>query len=214
MRPPARRDATPLLLLAAATLLLHLALSGRYGFWIDELYFIACGEHLDWGYVDHPPLIAFAAQGSRVLLGDSLFAIRFFPALAHAGLVLLTGWLARALGAGRFGQVLAALTVLGAPVYLAFGNLLTMNAFEPLLWTALASVIVFAVRREQPRWLIAGGAIVGFGLLNKHSMGFFAAALGAGLVLTPERRVLRPAWVGAAALVCIGRGPTASALAG
>ena len=74
-----RNDATILACLALAKLLLHFAVNGRYGYWIDELYFIACGEHLAWGYVDHPPLIAAVAQASRALMGDSLFAIRFFP---------------------------------------------------------------------------------------------------------------------------------------
>ena len=40
---------------------LHLATAAVYGFFIDELYFLACGEHLAWGYVDFPPLTAFQA---------------------------------------------------------------------------------------------------------------------------------------------------------
>ena len=115
--------------LATAKLLLHFLVNGRYGYWIDELYFMACGEHLAWGYVDQPPLIAFIAHASRWLMGDSLFAIRFFPAVAGACLVFLTGWMARELGGRRFAQTLAAVTVIVAPIYLAFNNLLTMNAF-------------------------------------------------------------------------------------
>src|SRR5512147_2415508 len=107
-------DAVILVALAAGTLAFHFACNGRYGYWIDELYFIACGEHLAWGYVDQPPLIAFVAAASRWLMGDSLFAIRFFPAIAGACLVFLTGWMARALGGGRFAQALAAVTVIVA----------------------------------------------------------------------------------------------------
>jgi len=69
---------------ALAKLALHLVLSGRYGYWIDELYFLACGDHLAWGYVDMPPLIAAVARASRLLLGDSLLAIRFLPAVSGA----------------------------------------------------------------------------------------------------------------------------------
>src|SRR5262249_24093387 len=115
----ARRDAAVLGLIAAVDLALHLALAGRYGDWIDELYFIACGAHLDWGYVDHPPLIAVVAALSRALFGDSLRGIRVGPALAGAGLVFLTGWIARALGGRRTAQITAALAAAIAPVYAA-----------------------------------------------------------------------------------------------
>jgi hypothetical protein len=119
--------------LACASCLLHFLFSGRYGYFRDELYFAACGEHLAWGYVDQAPLIALIARVSRLLLGDSLFALRFFPALASGATVILGGAIARELDGRRFAQSLAALAVLAAPIYLTFGNLLTMNAFEPLL---------------------------------------------------------------------------------
>ncbi|MFI5364165.1 MAG: glycosyltransferase family 39 protein [Candidatus Binatia bacterium] len=187
--------------LAGATLLIHFLCNGRYGYWIDELYFMACGQHLDWGYVDQPPLIAVIARGSRWLFGDSLFAIRFFPALAGAALVWLTGVMARKLGGGRFAALLAAVCVVVAPVYLAFNNLLTMNAFEPLLWTAVAFVVLQIATRNAPRlWLLAG-FIAGVGVLNKHSMLFICAALGIGLLLTPERRILRSRWLWLGGLV-------------
>jgi 4-amino-4-deoxy-L-arabinose transferase-like glycosyltransferase len=181
--------------LAAAKLLLHFLVNGRYGYWIDELYFIACGEHLAWGYVDQPPLIAFVAAASRWLMGDSLFAIRFFPAVAGACLVFLTGWMARELGGGRFAQVLAAVTVLVAPIYLAFNNLLTMNAFEPLLWTLCAYLAILIVKHgNQKLWLLFG-LVAGIGLLNKYSMAFFAVSLAGGLLLTPARKVFLSPWL-------------------
>lgn len=127
-RAPARGDAALLGAIALADLTLHLALSGRYGYWIDELYFIACGEHLDWGYVDQPPLIAAIAAFARFLFGDSLLGIRFFPALAGAVLVVLTGWIARQLGGGRTAQVTAAVAAVAAPVYAGFAGLLTRRA--------------------------------------------------------------------------------------
>src|SRR3970040_25886 len=110
--------------LALVKLLLHFWANGRYGYFRDELYYIACGEHLDWGYVDQPPLVALAAKLSRLLLGDSLFAIRFFPAVAGSLKVLLAGFLARELGGGRLAQALAALAVIIAPVYLGIDNFL------------------------------------------------------------------------------------------
>src|SRR5436190_15378822 len=101
--------------LAAIKFALHMATASRYGFFIDELYFLACGEHLAWGYVDFPPLTPAQAWLTRALFGDSAYSIRLFPALAGAGLVLLAGAMARRLGGGRLAQGLAALAVLAAP---------------------------------------------------------------------------------------------------
>jgi hypothetical protein len=190
--------------LAAAKLLLHLLTNSRYGYFRDELYFIACGEHLDWGYVDHAPLVALVARASRRLFGDSLSALRLLPAAAGALKVLLTGLLVRELGGGRWAAVLACLSVVVAPVYLVSDTLFSMNAFEPLFWTGGALAAVLAVKRGDARWWLAFGALAGLGLQNKHSMLFFGAAVVAGLLLTPERRFLRSPWLwagGAVALV-------------
>src|SRR6185436_6102878 len=104
--------------IAAVKLLFHMATSSLYGFFIDELYFLACGQHLAWGYVDMPPLTALQAWLARHLFGDSPYSIRLFPALLGGAAVLLGGALARRMGGGRFAQVLAALAVLLAPIYL------------------------------------------------------------------------------------------------
>src|SRR5438034_1248231 len=77
--------------IAAAKLALHLYAGRHYGYFVDELYYLACARHLDWGYVDQPPLIAAIARIARAVLGDSLLAIRFPAALAGAGTAVLTG---------------------------------------------------------------------------------------------------------------------------
>ena len=64
----------------------------------DELYFLACARHLDWGYVDHPPLIAGVTWLAAHLFGTSLFGLRLLPSLAGATLVWMTSQLAREFG--------------------------------------------------------------------------------------------------------------------
>ena len=100
------------LVLAGVKLLFHLLIAGRYGIFRDELYYLACGEHLDWGYVDQPPLIGLIAWIARHLFGDSLIGLRLFPALAGAATVWSTGKLAREMGGGACAQILAALAVI------------------------------------------------------------------------------------------------------
>ena len=183
---------------AAAILTLHFVFNSGYGYFRDELYFMACAEHLAWGYPDHAPMVAFMAKASRVLMGDSLFSIRFFPAVAAAVKVLLTAMLVKEFGGKRFAAFLACICVFFAPVYLAIDNLLSMNALEPVFWTACVYFAVLAIKREDSRWWLLFGLFAGLGLMNKHSMIFFGAAMVAGLLLTDKRRVFldKYFWVG------------------
>jgi dolichyl-phosphate-mannose--protein O-mannosyl transferase len=134
-----------------AKLLIHLYANRYYGYFTDELYYLACARHLAWGYVDQPPLIALIAKLEMALWGDSLSAIRFLPALAGAAKVLLTSLIARELGGARFAQGLAALSVLLAPGFLGIDNLLSMNAFEPLFWMGSAYLVILIVRSGRQK---------------------------------------------------------------
>ncbi len=173
----------------------HFLFSGRYGYFRDELYYAACGQHLAWGYLDHAPLVAWIARVSRALLGNSLFALRFFPALAAAGKILLAGWMARELGGWRFAQILAALTVLIAPSYLTFDSFLSMNSFEPLFWMVCAAIVMRILNGGSEKLWLLFGLIAGLGILNKHSMLFFGSGVFIGLWLTPARRAFAKKWI-------------------
>jgi 4-amino-4-deoxy-L-arabinose transferase-like glycosyltransferase len=181
--------------IAAAKLLLHLATASRYGYFGDELYFLACGEHLDWGYVDHPPLVGLLAWLVSHTLGTSLLAIRSVSALSGAALVLLTGLLARELGGGRFAMGLSALASGLAFVYVVMHYLFTMNALEPLFWTGCALLVVRIVKTGNQRLWLWFGLLAGLGLQNKYSMAVYGTGLVVGLVLSPERRALRHPWI-------------------
>jgi hypothetical protein len=182
------------LALAGATVLLHLLTNTRYNFFRDEFYYMACGEHLAWGYVDHPPLVALLAKLSRTLFGDSLAGLRLLPALAAGAVVWLAGLMACDLGGGRATQGLAALAVIVAPAYLAGFTLFTMNAFDVLFWTLILWIAIRILAGGSPKaWLLLG-LVAGVGLLNKHSVLFVLAGLFAGLLLTPARRHLRTRW--------------------
>jgi len=191
--------------IAAAKLLLHLLTASRYGPFRDELYYVACSEHLGAGYVDHPPLIALITWVARHAFGESLFALRLLPAAAGAGLVWMTGALAREMGGGRFAQALAALAALFVPYYLILQSWLTMNAFEPLLWAACAWCVARAINSGDPRLWLAFGILAGVGLENKYSIAFFLVGVLAGLLSTSARHFVgsRWFWLGVLASVAI-----------
>src|SRR5271168_2801917 len=193
-RESARASMVLLLSLALARFAIQFAGINHYGFFRDELYYMACGEHLAWGYVDQPPLIALLAWLVRHTMGNSMLALRLLPALAGAATVFLTGVLARELGGSRFAQFLAAAAVLFAPAYLAFDSFFSMNAFEPLFWVVCAWIVVRIVQGASPRLWLAFGAVAGVGLENKHTMLVFGFALVAGLLISGDRRVFLSPW--------------------
>jgi len=160
---------TVLFSMVAAKMLLHLPGLFRYGYFRDELYFLDCARHLDWGYVDCAPLVAVYAK-IALLLGGSLPSLRVLSLLAGAAVVALTVLLARQLGGGAFAQALAGLAILIAPVHLMIDSILSMNAFEPLFWMGCVLILIRIIRggdlvatplrRELARpWIWLGAAV-------------------------------------------------------
>lgn len=190
------------LYIAAAKLLLHLFTANRYGIFRDEMYYLACAQHMAWGYVDHPPLTVFIAWIGRHVFGDSPLAIRLLPALAGAALVWLTGKLARDMGGGRFAQAVAALAVVVVPPYLISNHWLTDNAWEPLVWMGCAWLVVHAINTDDERSWLWFGVLAGLGFENKYSIAFLLLAVLAGVVLTPERRFLKSRYLWLGVLAC------------
>ena len=180
--------------LGGLAVLIQMLTNGRYGDFRDELYYLACSDHLAFGYVDFAPLIAWVAHFSRLLIGDSLHAIRLVPALANGGEVVLAGAIARELGGRRWAVLLASISVLVCPVVLANGARLAMNALEPLFWMGCVYFLLLAINREQPKLLLWCGVLLGLGMENKHSTVFFLGALVVGLVATSERRLIATRW--------------------
>ena len=201
-RPPRWSDA---FLVPAAFAALKLVLTAsvltRYGWFRDELYYIACSKHLAWGYVDQPPFSIALLALNRALFGDSLWALRWLPALSGAATVVLTGLIVRELGGGRFAQALACLCAVLVPVWLAVDHFFSMNAFDTLFWSLAALLLLRALAGGRPGAWVALGVVVGLGLLNKTSMLWFGGAACLGLLLTGHRRVLATRWPWVAAAI-------------
>jgi Dolichyl-phosphate-mannose-protein mannosyltransferase len=166
----------------------------NYGYFRDEVYYLACGEHPSWGYMDQPPLIAWMAWMLQHTIGVSLYALRLLPMLADTAIIMLTGLLARKLGGGRWAMFLASLALLVAPIYLTFSHLFTMNAFDPLLWTLIAWLLVDLVQTGNERNWLWIGVLTGVTLLNKYGVLFFLVGLLAGVMFSPVRRSLARSW--------------------
>ncbi len=185
----------PSLLVAFASLTLHLFANGHYGFFRDELYFIVCGSRPDWGYVDQPPVVPLLAAGAHAVFGDWLLGFRLLPALVMALTIALTAEFARLLGGGRFAQWVAALAVLTGPIFLITGVLFYTDMFQALSWLGLGWALVRLEQTGDERWWLVFGAIAGLSLETKYLVAFYLVALGIGLVLTPQRKSLARPYV-------------------
>jgi hypothetical protein len=181
--------------MALATLIFHIYFNNRYGYFRDEFDYLSCGDHLQWGYVDQPPLIPFLIHFCRALLGDSLRAIRFIPALASSLLIVQTGAIARELGGRRYAMLLSAICALIAPQYLSNGSLLGTNCLEPNLWMGCTYFAILAIKRNVPRYWLWFGVIAGLGLEEKYSIAVFGLGIVVGLLLTEHRRVFLDKWI-------------------
>jgi 4-amino-4-deoxy-L-arabinose transferase-like glycosyltransferase len=175
---------------ALIALAAHLVANGQYGFHRDELQFIADSRHLAGGFVAYPPLTAFFAALARTLFGESLAAYRLFPALAHTGIVVIAGLIARELGGKRFASALAGLAALCSPTMLFSGSTLMYVAFDYLFW-AMTALFVVRVLRGDARYWIGVGVSVGLGMMSKYSVAFLVIAMALAIAALPERRLFK-----------------------
>lgn len=189
---------------AAAKLVVHLVSIQGYGYFRDELYYLACADHPAFGYVDHPPWSVWVLWVIRQILGDSAVAIRLVPALLGAATVALIGMMAHRLGAGRWGVALAMSGGLAAPVYLALDHFYSMNAWDLFFW-ALAAYLVLGLGDDPDnrQWTVLG-VVLGLGLLNKISVLWLGAGLAVAILVARPRWLRTPGpWIAGAVSMAI-----------
>ena len=183
-----------LLVLAALSFVAHMLVAGNYGYFRDELYYIADGRHLQAGYVDQPALLGWLAAFLRLIAGDGLVAIHVIPALACAAIIVVTGLIARELGGGRAAQLLAGTAALFSVDLMATGSIFSMDVFDQLWWALAILVIARLLRRDTPRLWLVFGLVAAMGFLTKLTILFLGLAVVLALLVTPERRHLRTPW--------------------
>jgi 4-amino-4-deoxy-L-arabinose transferase-like glycosyltransferase len=180
-----------------------MALSDRYGFHHDELYFLDCARHLQASYVDQPVFTPLLGRVSLAVFGLSLVGLHLWPALAAWATVLTAGLTAREFGGGRHAQLLAAFSIATMPLILGADHLLGPTAFDILAWSALACVVARIGRTGDLRWWIPAGVILGLGAENKHLIGFFGIAILVGALLAGARRTVLNWWFLGGAVIAV-----------
>lgn len=179
-----------ILALTLARVVLHILFINNYGIFRDEMYYLACGENLDFGYVDHPPFVAVVAKISTLIFGDSLFGVRILSVLASSSLVFLAGLFALEFGGDKRAVLVACLLVFFGPVLIGTGIFLSMNSFDQMFWMLVIYVFIRLLKTSNQKLWIWLGIIIGIGFQTKISILFLCLGLFIGLLLTPHRRTL------------------------
>lgn len=190
----------PVVAVGAAVTLLLIAVAGRYGYHRDELYFLVCGRHLAWGYPDQPPLVPLIARLMNGIAPGSLTVLRTPSAISSGLVIILTALAARELGAGRAGQILAAVVMASGGILYGTGHLLSTSTFDLLAWTLIVWLVARMLRTGDTRLWLPVGVVAGLGLLDSDLVAFLMVALLVGLLAGGPRDLLRSPflWVGGA----------------
>ncbi len=189
---------------AAIVAAVHVATATEYGAFRNELYFIICGRHPAFGYVDQPPLVPLLAALTQ-FAGRNLWLLRL-PAVAAATLLVpVTVMLAQLLGATTRGAWLAAIAAASATLVTAMTATLSTSTFEPVAFTLIAYFIVRALLFAEPRAFWWAGAITGLAFEAKYGAFFWALWLALGLALAGPRGALRSRdfWIGTLIFVAL-----------
>jgi MFS family permease len=195
------KDFSLLLYIALTTTVCHLLIGGNYGYFIDELYTLACSRHVSLAFVDIPPVAPALLSLSTALFGDSLFAIHILPSIFCGVMVIIVGLMARELGGKRLAMLTAGIAAAFVPVWMALGSLFTYDFLDQLTLVLLFFSLLKLLKTENLKWWLVIGAIAGIGLMVKPSEIFFIASMALGLLLTKHRRMYATKWPWLGALV-------------
>ena len=192
--------------LMVLSFVIHMVTGWIYGIFRDEFYYVSMSHHLDFGYVDITPIAVYIMALSRWLFGTSIYAIHVFPAIAGSFVIFFGGMIAKKMGGGRFAQVLTAIAVMAASMYISFASFFSYDVFDQLMSAVVIYLLIKILKDEgtYKTWILLG-FMAGIGIMVKITMGVFLVSLVFGLLMTRARKHLANKWLwiaGAIALAC------------
>ncbi len=188
---------------ASVKFAVHLYSAPGYGFFFDELYTIALSRHLAFGYVDLPPLVPALVALSRALLGESLFALRIFPALAGSAALVFVCLITREFGGKTFAVLLSVLGFIAVPLWLSLDSIFCYDAFDQLVLAAFLYVLVRFLRSGNRRLWLLLGLIAGIACLTKMTILFLGPGFLVALLISKYHRDLLTPWPWLGAAICV-----------
>ncbi len=189
--------------LALFKFLIHWLGNQNYGFHRDELLHLSVSEHLDWGYFEFPPFIAFIGKLSHILFDYSLVGTRLFPTIAGILILYLTCSMAKEMGAKLNGILIAGVSVLAFLPFYRNHTLFQPVAFDQLFWTAGFFFLIKFIRTNQHKYLLFMGAVAGLGLMNKYTMLIWGFGIAMGLLFYNKAELYKSKWLYLSGLISL-----------
>ncbi|MGX5683787.1 glycosyltransferase family 39 protein [Chryseobacterium cucumeris] len=189
------------LFIVAKFALQYSLISPEYELHRDEYLHLDQANHLAWGYLSVPPANSWIAWIIK-MFGNSMFWVKFFPALFGALTIVLTWKVVEELKGSLFAKILASTGILFS-VLLRVNMLFQPTSLEIFLWLFLYYSLIKYFNSQEVRWLYTGAVIVGIGLLNKYNIAFSLLGLVPALLLTEQRKIFMQPHVYWAALLAL-----------
>lgn len=165
----------------------YVLISPEYDLQRDEYLHLDQAHHLAWGYLSVPPVTSWISY-IILLLGNSVFWIKFFPALFGVLTLLIVWKTIEALKGNLYALILGSLCVLFSAL-LRINMLYQPNSFDVLCWTAFYYILIQYTISEKPKWLYIGAVVFAFGFLNKYNIVFLLIGLLPALILSKQRKI-------------------------
>jgi hypothetical protein len=188
---------------ASVVFALHLYMAPGYGFFFDELYTNALSRHLAFGYVDLPPLVPALVALSRLVLGESLFAVHIVPALAGSFTLVFACLITKEFGGKTLAVALTALGFIIVPGWLMVDSIFCYDSIDQLILAAFLFCLVRFLRTGNKRLWIVLGFIAGLACLTKMTILFLAPGFLVALLASKYRRDLITPWPWLGAVLCL-----------
>jgi hypothetical protein len=172
-------------------LCIHLATNTNYELQRDAFLYYSLGEHLDWGYVSVPPLIALISKSVTFILGNTVFALRLFPALIGGLSVIIIAKIVKELNGSILALILAALAFILSPSFLRSNTLFQPVSFNQFFWLLSGYLIIKLLNTNNPKYWIHIFIVWGIAFLNKYSIAFFIISFLIPFLYTGPRELLK-----------------------
>ena len=192
-----------ILLLSFVKFIIHAFANSNYGFHRDELLHLSASEHLDWGFMEFPPLIAFIGKLSYVFFDYSLWGVRLFPTLAGISILVLCCLIAKELGGKSKAILLSGVCVLAFLPFYRNHTLFQPVAFDQLFWTLGFYFLIKFINSENKKYLIFLGITLGIGLLNKYTILVWAFGIFISLFFYNNGKLFRNKWLYISAFISL-----------
>ncbi len=192
-----------ILVLAFIKLIIQWFGNKNYGFHRDELLHLSVSEHLDWGFMEFPPLIGFIGKIAYWFFDYSLVGVRLFPTLAGVGILVLCCLIAKELGGKSKAILLAGICILSFLPFYRNHTLFQPVAFDQLFWTLGFYFLIKFINSQNKKFLILLGITFGLGLMNKYTVLVWSFGLFIGLFFYQKGNLFKNKWLYISALLSL-----------